>query len=349
MITSTAQSPPQVRHHTTTSRMMWTMVVVLLPAFGWGVFQFGLRSIAVVGTAVVTAVAAEFVAVKLLRRSLPGDGHSLLLGLLIGLSLPVSVPLFVPVVASLFALLVVKWSFGGPGAYWMNPALAGWSFAYISFPQAWTGVDAMSGATPLSLAAGTAPDALGAARQAGIVGSVLDDQVTDWLNAHLLSRADIDLPGGYIDLFLGTAGGAIGEVSAALLLLGSIILLGGRVVRWHIPAAMFATYALLIRLFGGLQYGTGLFSGDVLFHTLSGGFLLALFFLAPEPGSAPYTRGGMWIFGVLVGGLAALFRLFGAAGEGVAFAVIIANICVPLIHRYTQPRRFGQQRRGVAS
>lgn len=344
---SSRTTPPQIRHYPTTGAIMWTIVTLLLPAVAWGVLRFGLRSLLVVGVSVITALLAEAVAAAALKRRGVGDGHAVLVGLLISVSMPAHIPLFVPISATLFAVLVVKWSFGGLGSYWMNPVLAGWTFAYLSWPQAWQRLDAVGAATPLAAAReATGAGPIAAAEAAGAVGSSLDASITEWLNLRLLTPLGIDLPNGYVDLFLGHTGGSIGEVSAGLLLIASVILLGSRIVRWHIPAAMFVTFSLLIWMFAGLPYGTGYFSGDVLFHVLSGGFLLTLFFLAPESGSSPYTRGGMLVFGALVGALAALFRLRASVPEGVAFAVILANVAGPLIHSFTQRRRFGQMRRG---
>lgn len=326
---------------------MWTVSALLLPALAWGVMHFGLRSLLVVGTTVLAALVAELFAAALLRRQAVTDGHAVLVGMLVGISVPVDIPLFVPVSAAVFALLVVKWTFGGLGSYWMNPVLGGWTFAYLSWPGAWRNLDAITGPTPLAAArAGGAGGPLSAAQAAGAVGSTVDASVTEWLNVRLLSPLGIDLPEGYVDLFLGQTGGTIGEVSAGLLLVASVVLLGSRIVRWHLPAAMFGSFALVIWIFGGVSYGVGFFGGDVLFHLMTGGFLLTLFFIAPESGSAPYTRGGMVVFGTLTGVLAAVFRLYASVPEGVAFAVILANVAGPFIHQHTQRRRFGQKRGG---
>ncbi|MFP4375857.1 MAG: RnfABCDGE type electron transport complex subunit D [Spirochaetales bacterium] len=342
--------PPQIYDRSTTAGIMWTSSLVLAPAAAWGVFRYGVRAALVIAVSLVAALVAEAASAAVLRRKGLRDGHAVLVGLLIAMSMPPTVPLYVPVVAVSFALVVVKWSFGGLGSYWMNPAAAGWVVAYFSFPVAFSAqADAVAGASYVTAgspagAAVTAGSPLALALSRGALTTPLGERVTDWLNANVLSFIGVDMPDGYVDLFLGLTPGAIGEGAAFLLLAGTIILFGRRIIRWEIVVSLFVAYALTIRVLGGVPLGVGLFEGDVLFHLFSGGFVLALFFVAPEMGSAPYTPLGMVLFGVAIGLTAAIFRLFGSVPEGIAFAIVLVNVFGPMMNRFTQPRRFGTGR-----
>ncbi len=145
----------------------------------------------------------------------------------------------------------------------------------------------------------------------------------------------------HIDLFIGTVPGSLGEVSALLLILGGIYLAAKHIITWHTPISYILSFSLLIWIFGGVQYGTGLFSGDVLFHLFSGGMMLGALFMATDMVTSPTTYAGMIIFGIFTGFLTFLFRIYGSLPEGVSLAIIIMNIFVPMIDRYIQPRRFG--------
>ena len=350
-----ASQPPQYHDRSSTAAIMWTVTLCLLPAAGWGVYVFGVRALVVLVTSILAAVVCEGVAAKLLGRTTLSDGSAVLTGLLIGMSMSAAVPLFIPVVASSFAMLVVKWTFGGLGANWMNPALAGRVFVFFSwtgsmtnwvFPRTLPAVDGLSGATPLGLvkaARGVIPigEPLSVLRQVGYPVSDLDAGVTGWLNTRVLDSFGVNLPGGYVDLFVGNTGGSIGEISALLLLLGTVVLFSRRIITWQIPFAFFFSFAILTRAFGG----DGLWSGDVLFAVFTGGFILAVFFMATDTVTSPLTSVGMLIYGAGAGLLTFVLRAYGQFPESAALAIILMNIAVPLIDRWTQPRRFGLSRR----
>jgi electron transport complex protein RnfD len=161
--------------------------------------------------------------------------------------------------------------------------------------------------------------------------SALDASVTDALNQGIFGRLGADLPSGYIDLLVGNKSGALGELSALLILAASIVLLSRKMIRWEIPASIIGSFAILTWVFGGLPLGKGFFAGDVLFAVLSGSFLLVAFFMAPDPVTSPSSRTGMLIYGIGVGLLSFLLRAFGASAEGTAFAVILMNCGVPAL------------------
>jgi electron transport complex protein RnfD len=157
--------------------------------------------------------------------------------------------------------------------------------------------------------------------------------VTDTLNGLVFSHLGASLPSGYIDLLFGNRLGAIGELSGILILAASIILLARRMIRWELPTSIVGSFALFVWIFGGLPFGEGFFTGDVLFSLLTGSFLLVAFFMATDPVTSPSSRWGMIVYGTGVGALTFLIRIFGSAPEGSAFAVLIMNCVAPLLER----------------
>ena len=200
--------------------------------------------------------------------------------------------------------------------------------------SAWVGprhlarVAGVSGATPLDLARTNGIDFLSAV---GARSSGIDSSLTEALNRGIFSPLGADLPRGYIDLLIGNKAGALGELSAILILAASILLISRKTIRWEIPASIIACFALLTWVFGGLPAGSGFFAGDVLFSVLTGSFLLVAFFMAPDPVTSPSSRAGMILYGAGIGAISFLFRAFGASPEGSAFAVILMNCAVPAL------------------
>jgi electron transport complex protein RnfD len=325
-------SSPQFHGGLSTTMVMWHVSLALLPAAAWGVYIFGLRALLVMVVSITASALMEFFLSRLDgRENTLYDGSAVLTGLLIGMNMPAAVPLFIPVIASLFAIFVVKWTFGGLGANWMNPALAGRVFVFMSWTNGmtrWTlpgtmGVDAVSGPTPLgSLKTGLLNGA------EGITGPL-----------QLLASEGV--PVTYNDLFMGNIPGCIGEVSALLLLLGAIYLLIRKIITWQIPLSFTISFAFFIWIFGGSRYGLGLFQGDVLFHLLSGGFMLGALFMATDMATSPITNRGKLIYGIGCGFMTFLIRFYGSFPEGVSLAIIFMNIFVPLIDRLVRPTPFG--------
>jgi electron transport complex protein RnfD len=330
----------------TSASLMWGTVAALIPALAWGIFCFGSSAVLPVVASIVGALVGETIASGLMRRFTLWDGSAFLTGLLLGMAMPPGISLFIPATASLFAVSVVKGAFGGLGSNWMNPALAGIAFALLNWPtemSSWTvphhlaRLAGISGATPLGLVRSHAAASLAGSanmdllRAGGMQFSSIDASVTETLNRCIFSPLGADMPGGYIDLLLGNKPGALGELSAILLLAASVILISRKVIRWEIPASIVASFSLLTWAFGGLAIGNGLFSGDVFFALLTGSFLLVSFFMAPDPVTSPSSRTGMLLFGVGVGVLSFLLRIFGSSAEGSAFAVILMNCAVPAV------------------
>ncbi len=345
---------PQIHDVLSTKSLNWYLVVAVLPAALWGVVQFGLPAVAVLLTGVATATLTEAVIPK--RVGSVADGNAVAIGLVMSLMFPPEAPLLLVAASAAFAIVVVKWAFGGLGHAILNPAIAGRVLAQSLDPQAMNrfsmpvalGDRAMdeghtAAAMIREMAEGLTP--LERLQHLEYPRTAFDETITAWLNGSVLEPLGIHLPGGYIDPFIGIAPGGIGEVSVLLLLVGSAFLIGKRVVAWHVPLAVFIGFAGGIAAWGGHAFGTGFFSGDVLFHSLHGGIVFLMFFCATDNTAAPVTPGGMMVYGVLIGLSAALLRLYGLYAEGLAVAVLVVSFFVPLIDYLTKPVRFGFSRR----
>lgn len=337
---------PFIYNKRTSVSLMWGTAAVLLPALAWGLYCFGATAAFPVAASIAGALAGESIASGLRRRFTLWDGSAFLTGLLVGMAMPAGISPFIPAIASFFAIVVVKGAFGGLGSNWMNPALAGIAFALLNWPSemsAWimprqlAGLGGISAATPLGFVrshasaalAGSGPLALLSA--GGLKSSGLDSAVTEVLNRVFFGPLGAELPNGYVDLLVGNKAGALGELSAILILAGSIVLVSRKMIRWEIPASIVVSFSLLTWAFGGLPLGNGFFAGDILFSVLSGSFLIVAFFMAPDPVTSPSSRPGMLAYGIGVGCLSFLIRAFGSLSEGSAFAVIIMNCAVPLL------------------
>ena len=343
---------PHLHEGSATAKIMISVIVCLLPAGVWGVFLFGIGSLYVILVSIASCVLTEYVIARLQGRFTLNDWSAVLTGLLIGYNMPPSVPLYLPIIASVFAIGVVKMAFGGLGHNWMNPALAGRVFLTFSWtgfmttwktPLSWHS-DAVTSATVLGFVKSGLIDYQGALR--GPVEFLASKGYPLPSLPAFLAPLGRLLPGRYGALFLGNIPGCIGEVSALLLLLGSIYLLVKRIIAWEIPVSYIGSFALLIWFLGGRPFGGGLFTGDALFHLLAGGLMLGALYMATDMVSSPLTRTGMIIYGVGAGFLTFLIRIYGSFPEGVSLAIIIMNMFVPMINRLTRPVVFGYVKEG---
>ncbi len=299
-------------------RVMWAVVISLIPALLASIYFFGYRALQIEMTAVAAAVITEAVIQKLRGRPVTvSDGSAAVAGLLLAFTLPVGVPLWLPAVGAVFGIAIGKQAFGGLGQNIFNPALVGRVFvmhSWLPLMTTWTrpipgklvyeNIDALTTATPLGAA------------QEGI--SALGSSV-----------------GG---LFLGKIGGCIGETSALALLLGGAFLLYRGYIRWQIPVSFVATVGILTWL---LPVKEGAFALSPLQHILGGGLLLGAIFMATDMVTTPVSGRGMLIFGFGCGLITALIRLYGGFPEGVCYSILIMNAFTPLIDRFTRPKIFG--------
>ena len=298
---------PHLYKEESVSRIMWMVVLSLLPAGIAGIFIFGEGALRVIILSIVSALITEGLLQVLTKKKITVlDGSAFLTGLLLAFNLPPEVPLWLPVVGAFFAIAIGKAAFGGLGQNIFNPALVGRVFLMASWPKYMTNfsqLDAVSTATPLALIK---------------KGRILENI-------------------SYGDLFLGKHGGCIGEVCILALLLGAIFLFIRGYLSWHIPIPYILTVGLFTYLFGP----KGLFTGDWLFHILSGGLILGAFFMATDYVTSPLTRKGQIIFGIGCGLLTAIIRLWGGYPEGVSYAILMMNAATPIIDRYTRQRIYG--------
>jgi len=343
---------PHVGGLSSTRRLNWSVACCLLPAAAWGVFLFGVPALSVLGVALGASLAAELLAALAWRRVTLADGSAAVTGLLVGMLMPPGVPLYVPAVASAFAIIIVKQSFGGLGRNWMNPALGGVVFALFSWANAmnsWLparGVAAGTGVLPplnalraaLTGAKSAHRGALAVLGASSYPWSAADGRVVAWINTHILSLAGWSLPGGVFDMLVGNIPGRIGDVSVPLLFLGAAYLLGRRVIRWQVPVTYLVTFCVAAQIFGGLPMGCGWGTGGALFQLFSGSLVLGAFFMATDPVTSPLTGTGKLLYGMCLGVLSFFLRYFGSGGDGVPLAIVLGNCVVPVIDRFAQPR-----------
>ena len=311
-------SSPHVRDHSSTKSIMRDVVIALLPAALVGIYNFRLSAVLVILTTCVTCMLSEYIWQKCMKQPVTtGDFSALLTGLLLALNLPATIPLWMCVVGGVFAIIVAKQMFGGLGQNFMNPALAGRCFMMLSFSSAMTSFTVKKGAAYMY---GVAVDATSSATPLA--------QVKE---------------GGLPDLkamFLGTTTGTIGETYVAALLIGAIYLLAKRIIDWKIPVVYILTFSVFDIAY---QMAAGNAAYPLVYELCGGGLILGAFFMATDYVTSPITAKGKVIYGILLGLLTGLFRFFGESAEGVSFAIIIANVCVPLIERWTVPKPFGKE------
>lgn len=313
-------SSPHVRDNSSTKSIMRDVVIALLPATAVGIYNFRISALLVILTTCVTCVLAEYLWQKLMKQPITtNDFSALLTGLLLALNLPGTIPLWMCVIGGVFAIIIAKQLFGGLGQNFMNPALAGRCFLMLSFSSAMTSFTVKEGS---SILYGIAVDAQSSATP-------------------LMQVKEGTLP-SLKAMFLGTTTGTIGETSVVALLIGAIYLLARKVIDWKIPVVYIVTFAVFDLLYqtvvGGAPY-------PLVYELCGGGLILGAFFMATDYVTSPITPKGKIIYAVLIGLLTGLFRFCGESAEGVSFAIIIGNLCVPLIEKFTVPKAFGKEGR----
>ena len=284
-------SNPHIRSKDTTSRIMLYVIISLLPAAGFGVYNFGLHALAVIIVTIASTVLTEYIYEKCMKKKITvGDLSAVVTGLLLAMNLPPMAPLWMAVLGGIFAILVVKMLFGGLGQNFMNPALGARCFLMISFTSLMTNFncDTYTGATPL------------AALKAG-------------------ERVDV------MDMIIGRTAGTIGETSMVALIIGACILILLGVIDLKVPGSYIVTFVIFIAIFGG-----------------HGGLMLGAFFMATDYVTRPITKKGQYLYGIFLGIMTGIFRVFGPSAEGVSYAIILGNLLVPLIEKVTMPKAFGK-------
>lgn len=318
---------PHLHNNDSIEKNMYGVLIALIPAFICSVLFFGMGAVIVTLTSVVACLIFEYLIQKFLLKCQPSvfDGSAIITGVLLAFNVPSNLPVWIVIIGALVAIGIGKMSFGGLGRNIFNPALVGRVFLLISFPVQMTTwpkplglassyVDAETGATPLAI--------LKEALKSG-------QSVTE-----VMSSGNI---AGYREMFLGNMGGSLGEVAAIALLVGFVYMLFRKIITWHIPVTIFAT----VFVFSGILYlcNPEHFVSPV-FHLLSGGMMLGAIFMATDYVTSPMAVKGMVIYGIGIGIITVIVRVFGAYPEGMSFAILIMNGFTPLINRYCKPARF---------
>lgn len=330
---------PHLRDRVSVPKIMRSVILALTPALIWAVYIYGLRALWLVLVGVISAVLTEAICQKIMGRPITvSDGSAVVTGMLLVYCLPPGVPFWMPVMGSAFAIAIGKQAFGGLGHNPLNPALLGRAFLLASWPLHMTtdwrapamgtmsGIDAVTNATPLAV--------LKEAHK------VLADPISTTEQMVQAREAIAQLSSSYGNLFFGNVGGSLGETSALLLLIGGLYLMFKRYIGWKIPLTFMGIVMLLTGAFGGAD---GLFTGDALFHLLSGGLILGAFFMATDMVTTPVTFRGRLIFGTGCGVITSVIRLVGGYPEGVCYSILLMNAFTPLIDRWTRPKRLGER------
>lgn len=299
-------SSPHVRSKDTTQSIMFDVAVAMVPASIYGVWQFGMSALIVLIATVLSCVLSEYVFETIMKKPITvTDGSAVVTGMILALNMPPRIPVWIPCLGGVFAIIVVKQLYGGLGQNFMNPALAARCFLLISFAGKMT-----TFTEPFS-------DAVASATPM----------------AALKAGESVDVTA----MFIGRISGTIGEVSVIALLIGGLYLVWRKVITLRIPLTYIGTVAVFAAIFGGFDMNY------VLAHVCGGGLIFGAFFMATDYVTSPITPKGQYVFGVALGLLTGLFRIFGGSAEGVSYAIIFCNILVPLIEKYTLPVAFGKK------
>lgn len=320
----TISPSPHVHSGDSVNKIMYGVILALLPAFIWSVVMFGLDSVRVTLIAVAACVVFELLIQKFILKVKPqiADGSAVLTGVLLAFNVPASVPSWMLIVGALVSIGIAKMPFGGLGNNPFNPALVGRVFMLISFPVQMTswpvagsfGVDAVTTATPLA---------------------ILKEGVK---NGQPVVEIFKNLPTN-MDLLIGNMAGSLGEISALALIIGGLFMLVRKIITWHIPVSVMLSAAIFSGIFWLIDPAK---FADPIFHLITGGLILGAFFMATDMVTSPMNPKAQIIFGAGIGILTILIRLWGAYPEGISFAILIMNAMVPLLNRYVKPKRFGE-------
>ena len=317
-----ATSNPHIRSNETTRSIMLDVIIAMLPALAFAIFNFGLRALTLTAVSVIGCMFWEWLYRKLMKKPQSvGDLSAVVTGMLLAFVCPVTTPYWMIIIGGFFSIIVVKQLFGGIGKNFVNPALAGRAFllgSYAGVMTTW--IDATQNKAPL-------------------MGSTADIVTAATPLAYMKTGNMAGLTETYsvMDMFLGKTGGSLGEISAAMLILGGLYLIWRKVINWQTPVAYIATVAVLSFLFP--KAGSSL--EWMLYSIFGGGLMVGAFFMATDYATSPVTKKGQLIFGIGCGLFTVLIRYFGSYNEGVCYSIMVMNLCVALIDKYTKPTRFG--------
>ncbi len=297
-------SNPHIRDKMSTDKIMLAVIVALMPTTIFGIWNFGIRAALIIAVTIASTVLTELIYEKLMKKEVTiWDFSAVVTGLLLALNLPVSVPWWIGVIGGVFAILVVKMLFGGLGQNFMNPALGARCFLLISFASIMTNFDCDAYTGATPLASLRAGESV-----------------------------------NVFNMVVGTEAGTIGETSMLCIVLGACLLIWLEIIDLRIPGTYIVSFLIFMALFGG----NGLDRYYLSAQLAGGGLMLGAFFMATDYVTRPVTKKGQYIYGIFLGVMTGIFRVFGASAEGVSYAIILGNILVPLIERLTLPKAFGK-------
>lgn len=303
-------SNPHVRDNNTTSGIMLDVLIALIPASIFGIYNFGFRALAVILITMATASATEAIYEKAMKKKVTvGDLSAAVTGLLLALNLPSTIPLWIAMLGAIFAVLVVKMLFGGLGQNFMNPALAARCFLLLSFTGQMTRftLDGVTTATPLY---------------------------------NMKNGGNYDI----LKMFIGNTAGTIGETSTLALLVGACYLLIKKIIDFKIPVFYIGTFTIFALIYSACHAGVDM--EFVAGQLCGGGLMLGAWFMATDYVTSPITPKGQIVYGICLGLVTGAFRMLAtanAAPEGVSYAIIFCNLLVPLIEKVTVPKAFGRE------
>jgi len=296
-------SNPHIRSNVTTQKIMAAVIIALLPTTGFGIYNFGWKALLLIVVTVSAAVLTEFLYGVYRKKNTISDLSAVVTGLLLALNLPVGVPWWVGAMGAVFAILVVKMLFGGLGQNFMNPALGARCFLVISFPALMTNFACDAYSGATPLAALKAGESVNV--QAMMIGNIA---------------------------------GTIGETSMVAIVLGASFLIWFGIIDLKVPGSYILSFVAFIVIFGG----HGLDYNYIMAHLAGGGLMLGAFFMATDYVTRPITTKGQYVYGIFLGVMTGIFRIFGPGAEGVSYAIILGNLLVPLIEKVTMPKAFGK-------
>ena len=301
-------SSPHVRAKDNSSRIMLYVILALLPTTAFGIWNFGYKALILILVTIASCVASEWLFEKIVhKKSTINDYSAVVTGLLLALNLPATLPWWEAVIGGVFAIVIVKMMFGGLGQNFMNPALGARCFLLIAFA-------------------------------AEMTNFVIDDYTGATPLAAMRNGEAVNT----MDMLIGKTAGTIGETSVIAILIGAVILILLGVIDLRIPGTYIVTFVLFLIIFSGHGFDADYITAQL----CGGGLMLGAFFMATDYVTSPITPLGKILFGVCLGVLTGLFRLFGANAEGVSFAIILSNCLVPMIEKITIPKSFGWVKEG---
>ena len=319
---------PHVHGNESVKKIMWSVVIALLPALAVSVYYFGLPVLILTLVSIATCMLTEYLIQRFMLKGNVSitDGSAVITGMLLAFNVPSNLPVWILMIGAFVAIAIAKMPFGGLGKNPFNPALVGRVFLLISFPVQMT---TWPKPTPVwSFGAAdviTGPTPLGILKEGVKNGQAVNDLVSE-------------MP-SYVDMLLGQMGGSFGEVSAIAILIGAIFLLIRKVITWEIPVSFLLTAFLFAGIFYLVDPTTYV---NPCFHLVTGGMMLGACFMATDMVTSPTSRGGMLVFGAGCGLLTIIIRLFGAYPEGVSFSILIMNALVPLINKGFKPKTYAK-------